>query len=80
MEEYAYQCMKNKTGKWVRYDNNGKMLKGWVTIEGDLAKAYPEQVGNKYYYDNFTGLMAKGETTINGEKYFFDEITGVLQK
>ena len=80
LKEYAYQCMKDKTGKWVRYDNEGKMLKGWVTIEGDLVKAYPEQAGNKYYYDHFTGLMAKGEVTIEGKKYFFDELTGVLQK
>ena len=35
---------------------NGKMLKGWVTITGELAKLYPKQNGNTYYYDNRTGL------------------------
>ena len=78
MGDLVYECMKNKTGKWVRYDNNGRMLKGWVTIEGELALAYPGQAGNKYYYDSRTGLMAKGVVTINGEEHEFDEITGVM--
>ncbi len=67
------------SGKWVRYDNEGKMLKGWVTIEGDLADIYPDQAGNTYYYDRKTGLMAKGATVIDGIEYYFDEITGVLR-
>ncbi len=67
------------TGKWVRYDNEGKMFKGWVTIEGDLAALYPDQAGNTYYYDRKTGLMAKGATVINGKEYYFDEITGALK-
>ena len=71
--------MNENHGKWVRYDGNGKMLKGWVTIEGDLAAVYPEQAGNRYYYDNKTGAMAKGYVTINGVQYHFDENTGVLQ-
>ncbi len=80
MEEFVYQCMVNKTGKWVRYDNNGKMLKGWVPITGDLAKAYPDQAGNTYYYDQWTGTMAKGYMTLDGVLYHFDENTGVLTK
>ncbi len=72
-------AIKNKSGKWVRYDNDGKMLKGWVEIKGDLATAYPDQKGNKYYYDTRTGLMAKGWVKIDGKDYFFDEVTGVLQ-
>ena len=79
LKEYAYQCMKNKSGKWVRYDKEGKMLKGWVEIKGELAELYPDQKGNVYYYDNFTGLMAKGWITIEGTLYHFDEITGVKQ-
>ena len=67
------------TGKWVRYDENGAMLKGWVTIEGELAVLYPEQEGNVYYYDHRTGLMAKGTVTIDGVEHYFDEITGVKQ-
>ena len=73
------RAIQNGTGKWVRYDNEGKMLKGWVTIEGELADLYPNQIGNRYYYDRKTGLMAKGETVIDGETYYFDEITGVLR-
>ncbi len=55
------------------------MLKGWVTIEGALAEKYPDQVGNTYYYDTRTGLMAKGNVTIGGVLYHFDENTGVKQ-
>ena len=78
MADFTYQSMKEKTGKWVRYDANGKMLKGWVTINGDLEKVYPEQAGNTYYYDHYTGLMAKGDLSIDGVEYHFDKETGVL--
>ncbi len=78
MIEFCYQCMKEGTGKWVRYDENGAMLKGWVPIEGKFAELYPEQKGNVYYYDNFTGLMAKGWLTIDGVLHHFHETTGVL--
>lgn len=70
-------AIKNGTGKWVRYDENGKMLKEWVTIEGALAELYPDQAGNTYYYDKLTGAMIKGYATIGGTHYHFDEVTGV---
>ncbi len=79
LAEQVEEAIRNGTGKWVRYDTNGKMLKGWVTIEGDLAYLYPHQSGNVYYYDRKTGLMAKGKTVIDGKNYYFDEITGVLK-
>ena len=79
MAECVLNAMRKKDGKWVRYDENGKMLKGWVTIEGELANLYPEQAGNRYYYDNRTGLMAKGWVTIGGRRFHFDEETGVLK-
>lgn len=78
MEDLVYNFMKEKKGKWVRYDEDGKMLKGWVTIHGSLAEVYPEQKGNTYYYDTRTGLMAKGWVNIGGTNYYFDETTGVL--
>lgn len=78
MQKYIYSCMKSARGKWVRYDNEGKMLKGWVTIEGDLAQAYPSQAGNTYYYDTKTGTMAKGTFVIEGIEHHFDRTTGVL--
>lgn len=80
LENFIYNSIKNKDGKWVRYDSDGKMLKGWVTIEGKLAETYPKQAGNTYYYDNKTGAMAKGDVTIEGKEYHFDEVTGVLKK
>ena len=78
MENLVFECMKGKTGKWVRYDTQGRMLKGWVTISGDLETMYPDQAGNIYYYDNRTGLMARGYITLDGVTYHFDEITGAL--
>lgn len=86
LADYVYACMANHTGKWVRYDGNGQMLKGWVTIEGSLASLYPTQSGKTYYYDTLTGLMAKGTVTLNTapdgsyvtRTYYFDETTGEL--
>ncbi len=69
----------NHRGKWVRYDQNGAMYKGWYSVTGRDADIYPAQAGNIYYYDPKTGLMAKGWTTIDGKQYFFDEVTGVFQ-
>lgn len=80
MSAQVADAIRNRSGKWVRYDENGCMLKGWVTIEGELADCYPDQEGNVYYYDQMTGLMAKGYVTINGETYHFDETTGVLDE
>ncbi len=65
-------------GKWVRYDSEGKMIKGWYKVQGSDEQLYPEQVGNVYYYDRQTGLMAKGSVTIDGTLYTFDEISGKL--
>lgn len=58
------------------------MIKGWYTVkEGtEDAKLYPTQVGNTYYYDSRTGLMAKGSITIDGINYTFDSVTGALIK
>ena len=78
MAACVYRAIRNKEGKWVRYDENGKMLKGWVTIEGALADLYPNQRGNRYYYDTRTGLMAKGVVFLNGRQHIFDEKTGRL--
>ena len=56
------------TGKWVRYDENGHMIKSWST-----------QNGNVYYFDEQTGAMAKGTVEINGQTFTFDWATGILQ-
>lgn len=79
MAKQVAKAIKDKTGKWVRYDAEGKMYKGWCKIEGDLAKVYPDQAGNTYYYDEITGLMAKGKVTIDGKEYTFNDLTGALE-
>ncbi len=56
------------TGKWVRYDENGHMIKGWS-----------EKDGNRYYFDPVYGTMAKGVATIDGVTYRFNENTGVCE-
>ena len=68
----------NKQGKWVRYNAEGKMIKGWYTPVGSDLTLYPSQQYSIYYYDLVTGEMVKGWQKIGGEDYHFDENTGVL--
>ena len=75
MSNQVYDAMVRGTGKWVRYDYNGKMVKGWYNYTTNGQYKY-----HCYYYDWKTGMMAKGWTTIDGQKYYFDPITGVLQQ
>jgi len=63
----AYPDRPDGTGKWVRYDENGHMVKGWQTTEAGT-----------YYFESITGAMAKGSVTIDGENYYFDENIGIL--
>ncbi len=63
----AYADRPDGTGKWVRYDENGHMIKGWCDTEAGT-----------YYFDPETGAMAKGTATINGKEYTFDKNTGLL--
>ena len=51
-------------GKWVRYDANGQMVKGWNTNEN---------------FDLITGARAHGTVEINGKTCHFDEATGILK-
>ena len=54
------------TGKWVRYDAQGHMIKGW-------------SADKRYYFDPIYGTMAKGDAVIDGRTYHFDKKTGILQ-
>ncbi len=64
----AYPDREDGTGKWVRYDENGRMIKGWQYTDAGT-----------YYFEEVTGSMAKGHVTIDGQEYYFDEATGILQ-
>lgn len=69
-ESYAgpYADREDGTGKWVRYDENGHMIKGFdKTKEGT------------YYFDPIYGAMVKGLQVIEGSLYYFDPITGIMQ-
>ena len=46
MKQQVIDFIKNGYGKWVRYDADGKMVKGWYTVEGADAEIYENQVGN----------------------------------
>ena len=54
-------------GKWVRYDADGHMVKGWQTAEAGT-----------YFFDYTYGTMYKGDKVIDGVSYHFDETTGIL--
>lgn len=71
-ESYAGQFADREdgTGKWVRYDETGRMVKGW-----DYSQRFD---GKVYYFDPTTGAMAKGTAVIDGVTYEFDRQTGVL--
>ena len=56
------------TGKWVRYDADGHMIKGWSITDAGT-----------YYFDPIYGTMAKGTVTIDGQVYTFATDTGILQ-
>ena len=58
-----------KVGKWVRYDENGHMVKGWQTTEAGT-----------YYFDTVYGTMAKGLADIDGSRYYFKVTTGAAEK
>ena len=68
-ESWAGEYADNEdgTGKWVRYDEEGHMIKGWSTTEAGT-----------YYFDEITGAMAKGEAYIGNVTYYFDKATGTL--
>ena len=55
-------------GKWVHYDENGHMVKGWH-----------ENENGTYFFDDTDGAMAKGDVTIEGTDYYFDPVTGIRQ-
>lgn len=81
------------TGKWVRYDSEGGMIKGedfryggWYWFEpitGEMIKGFvfiPEEgtEGKWVYYDEINGQMHHGESCIDGNWYYFDEWTGEM--
>jgi hypothetical protein len=72
----------SRSGKWVRYDSQGHMIKGWCAGYGENAREIdePEEANGEavYYFDPIYGTMAKGNVRVDGAVYTFDTITGVL--
>ena len=71
-ESYAGQFADRAdgTGKWVRYDENGHMIKGFDVRNGNEV----------YYFDEQTGAMAKGTVVIKGVEYYFNPATGICER
>ena len=76
-------------GKWVRYDANGRMVKGenfqngsWYYFEpvtGAMVKGpWTLPDGRHVYYDPQYGTMCYGQVWINGLSYTFDWLDGDL--
>mgnify|MGYP000845804920 CR=1 FL=1 len=80
-------------GKWVRYNEEGVMVKGedfryggwyWFDpITGEMSKGFvfiPEEgtEGKWVYYDEINGQMHHGESCIDGNWYYFDDWTGKM--
>lgn len=76
-------------GKWVRYNENGEMIKGedyrygsWYYFEpvtGAMMKGpVTLEDGSRVFYDTVTGKMLKGHQSMNGEEYYFEEGNGNL--
>ncbi|MGB2510223.1 glycoside hydrolase family 70 protein [Leuconostoc suionicum] len=60
------QYKENSNGSWSYYDNNGQIVKGLQTINGNIQ-----------YFDSTTGEQVKGQTlTIDGVIYSFDKDSG----
>jgi uncharacterized protein YjdB len=71
-----------RSGKWVRYDSEGRMIKGWSAGHGETAREInsPDEANGEavYYFDKIYGTMAKGTVTIDGVQYTFDTTYGTL--
>ncbi len=78
-------------GKWVRFDENRKMVKGednrygsWyyfdlITGETAHGDVYLRSNGGKWVrYDSVTGRMVYGLNRRNGALYYFDPVTGSM--
>ena len=82
-------------GKWVYYDENGHMIKGFFSLTDDNGNEktvfYDYITGamqhdeycidnNWYRFDSITGAMICGEYANENGWYYYDEDTGIMQK
>ena len=63
MNKDVYQ--ESNGGKWVRYDENGHMVKGWDTNNDGT-----------YYFEQLSGSMANGDLQLDRILCMFDDETG----
>lgn len=89
---FAYIPDGTDDGKWVYYDEiNGQMYhgesyinEGWYRFDDVTGKMqhgeFSSEEGNRYLYNEITGIMQKGEVCKENNWYYYDEITGIMQK
>ncbi len=86
LDEHGNFDYEQSTGKWVRYDSEGHMIKGWCTGSGEKAQPVVDYVSaavagdDIYYFDETYGTMAKGYATIERVEFYFNMETGVLER
>lgn len=82
-------------GKWVYYDENGHMVKGFYSLtdgNGNQKNVFYDYItgamqhgeycldNNWYRFDSITGAMVYGEYVNENGWYYYDENTGIMQK
>ncbi|MEE0800347.1 MAG: hypothetical protein U0L91_03600 [Gemmiger sp.] len=87
-EAGAWADRPDGTGKWVRYDAEGRMIKGehcqngsWYRFDpiyGSMIKGWYTEGSNSWYYDRVTGVMQHGALVLDGWTYYLDNWTGLL--
>lgn len=82
-------------GKWVYYDENGHMIKGFYSLtdeNGSQKTVFYDYItgemqhseycidNNWYRFDSITGAMIYGEYVNENGWYYYDENSGIMQK
>ena len=79
---------KSESGKWYLYDNTGRKITGFMTLDGltyymdesGVMQIEWKQISGAWYYFGDSGVMRKGWQQIGGSLYFFDLNSGKMMK
>ena len=72
---------KSVSGNWYLYDNTGRKITGFITLDGStyyldgsgvMLKEW-QQINGAWYYFGGSGVMRKGWQQIGGSWYYFDK-------
>ena len=79
---------KSESGKWYLYDNTGRKITGFMTLDGQtfymdgngVMQTEWKQISGAWYYFGGSGVMRKGWQQISGSWYFFNVSNGQMLK